>query len=92
MGIAYTDLGETQKAIEYYEQALVIAREIGDRRGEGARLGNLGIAYARLGETRKAIDLFEQAIQIGQEIQNPQIVQVFSVQLEKLRGSTGPDT
>ena len=28
------DLGET--AIEYYEQALAIAREIGDRRGEGA--------------------------------------------------------
>ena len=32
MGLAYSDLGETKKAIEYYEQALKIAREIGDRR------------------------------------------------------------
>ena len=32
---AYADLGETRKAIEFYEQALIINREIGDRRGEG---------------------------------------------------------
>ena len=30
---------------------LSIAREIGDRRGEGNALGNLGLAYADLGET-----------------------------------------
>ena len=30
------------------------AREIGDRRGEGADLGNLGNAYARLGEKEAA--------------------------------------
>ena len=50
-GLAYADLGEPRKAIEYYEQALAIAREIGDRRGEGLALGNLGLAYCRLGET-----------------------------------------
>ena len=36
MGLAYADLGEVRKAIEYYNQALAIIREIGDRRGEGA--------------------------------------------------------
>ena len=41
-GSAYSDLGEPRKAIEYYEQALKISREIGDRRGEGNHLGNLG--------------------------------------------------
>ena len=60
--IAYAHLGETRKAIEFYEQALMIAREIGDRRGEGNALGNLGIAYADLGETRKAIEFYEQAL------------------------------
>ena len=35
-----------QKAIRYYEQALVISREIDDRRGEGNHLGSLGNAYA----------------------------------------------
>ena len=47
---AYADLGETHKAIEFHEQALVIDREIGDRRrGEGQDLGNLGNAYKALG-------------------------------------------
>ena len=63
-------LGETRKAIEYYEQALAIVREIGDRRGEGANHGNLGLAYATLGETRKAIKYHEQALKIFREIEN----------------------
>ena len=36
------NLGDARKAIEYHEQALAIDREVGDRRGEGADLGNLG--------------------------------------------------
>ena len=67
-GIAYSDLGEPKKAIEYYEQALKISREIGDRRGEGNDLGNLGIAYSDLGEPRKAIEYYEQALKIAKEI------------------------
>ena len=43
LGLAYADLGEVRRAIEYYEQGLVIHRELGDRRGEGNDLGNLGI-------------------------------------------------
>ncbi|MDX2041261.1 MAG: tetratricopeptide repeat protein [Acidobacteriota bacterium] len=68
LGLAYANLGETRKAIEFYEQALVASREIGDRRNEGAWLGNLGSAYANLGETRKAIEFYEQRIVIAREI------------------------
>ena len=57
-----------RSAIEFYEQGLVIDREIGDRRGEGAALGNLGLAYADLGETRKAIEFYEQQLTITREI------------------------
>ncbi len=53
LGLAYSDLGQVEKAIEYYEQALVIFKKIGDRRGEGADLGNLGLAYSDLGQVRK---------------------------------------
>ena len=52
----------------FYEQRLAIAREIGDRRGEGSALGNLGNAWADLGETRKAIELYEQSLAIAREI------------------------
>ena len=68
LGNAHADLGEIDKAIDYYEQRIVIAREIGDRRGEGAALGNLGNAYAALGETDKAIDYHEQQLVITREI------------------------
>ena len=60
LGNAYAALGDTRKAIELYEQRLVIAREIGDRRGEGNSLGNLGSAYNALGDTRRAIEHYEQ--------------------------------
>jgi tetratricopeptide (TPR) repeat protein len=68
LGIAYADLGETRRAIEFYEQHLTIAHEIGDRLGEGAALGNLGNVYADLGETRRAIELYEQHLTIAREI------------------------
>ena len=45
-----------------------IAREIGDRRGEGATLGNLGTVYADLGETPRAIELYERQLAIVREI------------------------
>ena len=68
LGLAYADLGEARKAIEYHEQARVIDREIGDRCGEGADLGNLGIAYADLGDARKAIEFYEQHRMIAREM------------------------
>jgi tetratricopeptide (TPR) repeat protein len=68
LGIAYSDLGQVERAIEYYQQALAIAREIGDRHGEGNHLGNLGIAYSDLGQVERAIEYHEQAMAIAREI------------------------
>ena len=49
-------------------EALAIARDIGDKRGEGADLGNLGRAYAALGEIDKATQYFERRLTIAREI------------------------
>lgn len=68
LGIAYENLGEVHRGIQFYEQALVIHREQGDRRGEFSNLCNLGIAYATLGETRRAIEFHAQALLIGREL------------------------
>jgi len=68
LGSAYWSLGEARRAIEYYEEALAIRREIGDRRGEGSALTGLGLACCALGEARRAIGLFEQALAISREI------------------------
>ena len=62
LGLTYQQLGYVRKAIEYYEKALKISREIGDRRGEGNNFGNLGNAYSHLGKPRKAIEFLKQSL------------------------------
>ncbi|NEP84532.1 MAG: tetratricopeptide repeat protein, partial [Okeania sp. SIO3B3] len=68
LGHAYLFLGEYDKAIEYCQQSLQIAREIANRSGEVTALGNLGNAYWSLGEYEKAIEYHQQHLQIAGEI------------------------
>ncbi|KEI69117.1 hypothetical protein A19Y_4470 [Planktothrix agardhii NIVA-CYA 126/8] len=68
MGNAYYSLGQYQKAIEFHQQSLTIAREIGDRNGEGNNLNNLGNAYHSLGQYQKAIEFYQQSLTIAREI------------------------
>ena len=42
-------LAQNEKAIGYYQRAIVIAKEIGDRESEKVFIGNLGNAYRDLG-------------------------------------------
>jgi tetratricopeptide (TPR) repeat protein len=68
LGDCYRSLGDYRKAIAYYEQALAIDDETGDRKGKGYRLGALGAAYNSLGDYRKAFAYYEQALAIADEI------------------------
>ncbi|XP_067046750.1 tetratricopeptide repeat protein 28-like [Acropora muricata] len=56
------------KPIEYHGKDLRIAKEIGDRAGEGGAYGNLGIAYKSLGDYQKAIKYHEKRLKIAKEI------------------------
>ena len=85
LGNTYSVLGKIERAIEYYEYALVIAREIGDRRGEGADLGNLGNAYRNLGQVERAIEYYKDALTIGREIKDPGIIDFCEKSLESLK-------
>ena len=64
----FQSLGEYQKAKEHHEKALVIATEIGDRKGEGASYGYLGVVFQSLGEYQKAKEYLEKALVIATEI------------------------
>ena len=55
IGQVYSDLGENQKALQFYNQALLILRAVGDRRGEATTLHNIGQVYSDLGENQKAL-------------------------------------
>ncbi|MCP4283902.1 MAG: tetratricopeptide repeat protein, partial [Gammaproteobacteria bacterium] len=84
LGNAYSALGQVEKAIEYYQQALTISREIGHRQGEGNRLGNLGNAYRALGQVEKARAHLEQSLAIFVEIKSP-YADLVRKELEKLK-------
>ena len=71
LGIDYDTLGEAEKAIENFEQALVIAREIRDRKLEGALLGNIAEERINLGEYELAIQSANQYAEICEEINKP---------------------
>jgi CHAT domain-containing protein/Flp pilus assembly protein TadD len=67
-GIEQYRISQFREALQSWEQALDIYREIGDRAGEGRALGNLGNAYLSLGDYQQAIDLYEQHLAIAREI------------------------
>ncbi|MFM6404835.1 MAG: tetratricopeptide repeat protein, partial [Microcystis sp.] len=64
----YDDLGEKQKALDYYNQALPIRRAVGDRGGEATTLNNIGRVYDALGEKQKALDYYNQALPIRRAV------------------------
>ena len=70
MGLVYSDKGDIRKTIEHYEQALAIAREIGDKTNEGLWLSNLAGQYSNLSEREKSVDYYEQALANAREIGN----------------------
>ena len=68
LGMAYSNLGDVRRAIQYYERALEIHREFGNRRWEANSLVNLGKAYLEIGDARKAIEYYEQGLEIDREL------------------------
>jgi CHAT domain-containing protein/Tfp pilus assembly protein PilF len=68
IGSAYEALGQPQQALEHYQQALRVRREIGDRPGVALALNNVGSAYYTLGQFQQALDHFEQALSAYREL------------------------
>ena len=58
-------MGAYGKAIVYHEKHLQMAKEIGDRAGEGAAHGCLGNIQPSMGDYRKAIDCHEKRLKIA---------------------------
>ena len=73
LGICHDFLGEYQKAIDYYQQALEITHNIegiAGKAGKGICLGNIGKSFSSLGEYQKAIEYHKQSLEIAQEVSN----------------------
>ncbi|MEB3220401.1 MAG: tetratricopeptide repeat protein, partial [Nostocales cyanobacterium 94392] len=62
VGLIYLQQGETDAAIEYYQRALTISQELGDRALEGNILSYQGLMYELLEQPNKALNLYEKAL------------------------------
>jgi len=68
MGIVYRNIGEPHNALEYYQRALKIDKQIGNKKGEGIRVGNIGKVYYSLSDFPKAIENLRIALKIAKEM------------------------
>ncbi|MBS1251099.1 MAG: Regulatory protein AfsR [Anaerolineales bacterium] len=64
----YDALGEKQKALDFYNQALPIWHQVSDRAGEATTLNNIGRVYTALGEKQQALDYYNQALPIRRQV------------------------
>src|ERR671933_2818087 len=71
-GLEQFQTSQFQAALQSWQQALIVYREIKDRQSEGKALGNLGIAYLSLGDYAKAIEYAQQILAIAREIKERQ--------------------
>ncbi|MFN6452031.1 MAG: CHAT domain-containing protein [Nostoc sp. EfeVER01] len=70
IGKVYSDLGEKQEALKYYNQALPIFRAVENREMEATTLNNIGGVYSDLGEKQEALKYYNQALPIYRAVED----------------------
>jgi tetratricopeptide (TPR) repeat protein len=58
------------KAVAYTREALTLANEIGDKKGQAASLNNLGIAYRNQGALDKGLEYYINSLKIYEDLDN----------------------
>ncbi len=65
IGGIYNNIGQLQKALDFYNQALPLFQKVGDVANESSTLNNIGVAYNALGQPEKALtSYYNQALPI----------------------------
>jgi tetratricopeptide (TPR) repeat protein len=75
LAATYSALGNYEKAIDYYQKSLNIARGVSNPKWQGTTLRNLGIAYLSQGDYTQAIkyqEQREQSLAIAKSMQDRQ--------------------
>jgi tetratricopeptide (TPR) repeat protein len=68
LGLAYSRLGQTLKAIDFFLQELDIAKKFGDKEDQCNLMANLGDAYAIAGKVSQAQIYFEEQKTLAKEM------------------------
>ncbi len=86
LGMAFIDMGNGVRAITYFESALNLAREAGDRQAQHELEWSLAEQHAELGNRDKAVAHGLAAVEILRAMNKPE-ARVYAEYLEKYRDS-----
>jgi tetratricopeptide (TPR) repeat protein len=73
LGLLFHYLGEHETALEYSQDALQMAQEIGDRAKEGIMWMKLGHALLGLGRLEKAAEAYQNSVALRRELGRPNL-------------------
>ncbi|MBI2569829.1 MAG: tetratricopeptide repeat protein [Candidatus Schekmanbacteria bacterium] len=91
LGTALEALGRLEEARGHYQEAVTIARELGQRSSWSLRLSNLGLVCGLLGEVEAALAPLETAAATTRELADPLLEVAAELELVRLlrrRGSS----
>ena len=69
-GIVHMLLSQYSIALDYFEKALLLDDELGNKEGVANHIGNIGSVYLCLSQYEKAIEYYSKAILMDEEIGN----------------------
>ena len=73
LGWVYSALGEKEKALGYFEEALPLRRQVGDRFGESVTRFNIAMVFKYLGRLAEAEEQLEIVVQIDEAVRHPDL-------------------
>jgi tetratricopeptide (TPR) repeat protein len=65
--------GEVDQALEWYQKALQIDEELGDRAGMASTISQIGVLLTKRGSPAEAVPLNLRSLRIRLQLQSPQV-------------------
>jgi len=88
LGIAYNNLGDSQKSIDCFLKALQIMEQLDDKSGIAISYRNLGQANFYLDNFDKALEYFQRALRLQEEIGNEQDISQVLILVGNVKAKT----
>ncbi len=70
MGLIQNAIGETEQALQQYDRALTLARELGNSDQEATELSNVATIFKGRGQLDQALEYYEKAVELRSEAKN----------------------
>jgi PAS domain S-box-containing protein len=88
LGVAYNNLGNSPKSIDYFLKALKIMEQLNDKNGIACSYVNIGQANFYLDNFDKALEYFQKALKIREEIGDKRDISQSLILIGNVRGKT----